>query len=87
MKTTDSDKANALNDYFKSVFTNEQPPTPTKDPSTFPSIQSLEFGLNGITKQLEALNPNKASGPDEIPVKVLRETAHEIAPIIRHIFQ
>ena len=87
MKTTDSDKANALNDYFKSVFTNEQLPTPTKGPSPFPSIQSLEIGLNGFTKQLEALNPNKASGPDEIPAKVLKETAHEIAPIIHHIFQ
>ena len=67
VKTTDSDKANALNDYFKSVFTNEQLPTPTK--------------------QLKALNPNKASGPDAIPAKVLKETANEIAPIIQHIFQ
>ena len=87
VKTTDSDKANALNDYFKSVFTNEQHTTPTKGPSPFPSIQSLEIGLNGIIKQLKALNPNKASGPDEIPAKVLKETANGIAPIIHHIFQ
>ena len=76
VKTTDSDKAIALNDYFKSVFNIEQLPTPTKGPSPFPSIQSLEIGLNGVTKQLKALNPNKASGPDEIPAKVLH-----------HIFQ
>ena len=72
VKTTDSDKADALNDYFKSVFTKEQLPIPTKGPSPFPSIQSLEIGLNGVTKQLQALNPNKASGPDEIPAKVLK---------------
>ena len=41
VKTTDSDKADALNDYFKSVFTKEQLPIPTKGPSPFPSIQSL----------------------------------------------
>ena len=88
VKTTDSDKADALNDYFKSVFTKEQLPIPTKGPSPFPSIQSLEIGLNGVTKQLQALNPNKASGPDEIPAKVLKETANEISPIIHHhIFQ
>ena len=87
VKTTDSDKADALNDYFKSVFTKEQLPIPTKGPSPFPSIQSLEIGLNGVTKQLQALNPNKASGPDEIPAKVLKETANEIFPIIHHIFQ
>ena len=62
-------------------------PTPTKGPSPFPSIQSLESGLNGVTKQLKALNPNKASGPDEIPANVLKETANEIAHIIHHILQ
>ena len=56
LKTTDHDKANALNDHFKSVFTNEQLPIPTKGPPPFPSIQTLEIGLNGILKQLEALN-------------------------------
>ena len=87
LKVNDSDKADALNDYFKSVFTKEQLPILTKGPSQFPSIQSLEIGQNGVTKQLQALNPNKASGPDEIPAKVLKETANKISPIIQHIFQ
>ena len=60
-----------------------------KMPTPFPSIQSLEIGigLNCVTKQLKVLNPNKASGPDEIPAKVLKETANEISAIIHHIFQ
>ena len=33
LKTTDHDKTNALNNHFKSVFTNEQRPIPTKGPS------------------------------------------------------
>ena len=48
---------------------------------------NLEIGLNGVTNQLKALNPINATGPDEIPAKVLKETANEIAPIIHHIFQ
>ena len=45
LKTTDHNKATALNDHFKSVFTNEQLPNPTKSQSPFPSIQTLEIGL------------------------------------------
>ena len=85
MKTTDYDKANALNDNFISVFTTEQLPIP-KGPPPFPLIQTLEIGLNGMKKQLEALNPNKAPGPDDITAKILKETAKETSPIIQDIF-
>ena len=34
--------------------------------------------LKATIKQLEALKPNKASGPDEIPARVLKETASEL---------
>ena len=87
MQTTDHDKANTLNNHFKSVFTNEQLPIPSKGPSQFPSLQTLDIGVNGVRKQLEALKPHKASGPDEIPARVLKETASEISTIVQHIFQ
>ena len=45
------------------------------------------IGTNGIIKQLKNLNQNKATGPDELPARVLKETAEQIAPIITHIFQ
>ncbi|MEG7525035.1 MAG: hypothetical protein M3H12_18415, partial [Chromatiales bacterium] len=38
-------------------------------------------------KQLKNLNQNTATGPDELPGRVLKKTAAEIAPIITHIFQ
>ena len=47
----------------------------------------LDIGTNGIIKQLTNLNQNKATGPDELPARVLKETAEQIAPIITHIFQ
>ena len=36
---------------------------------------------------MKNLNQNKATGPDELPARVLKEAAAEIAPIITHIFQ
>ena len=41
----------------------------------------------GIIIQLKNLNQNKATGPDELPARVLKETAEQIAPTITHIFQ
>ena len=36
---------------------------------------------------MKNLNPNKASGPDEISPKLLKELHHEIAPILTKIFK
>ena len=38
-------------------------------------------------KQLKNLNQNKATGPDDLPARVLKETAVQIAPISTYIFQ
>ena len=85
--TNDRDKANALNNQFSSVFTNERYPIPVIDHSLYSSMPHLDIGINGIIKQLKNLNQNKATGPDELPARVLKETAEQIAPIITHIFQ
>ena len=81
------DKANAINNQFSSVFTQEKHPIPQIAPSTYPNIPLLEIGIDGVIKQLENLNQNKATGPDELPARVLKETAKQIAPIITQIFQ
>ena len=85
--TNDRDKANALNNQFSSVFTNERYPIPVIDHSLYASMPPLDIGTNGIIKQLKNLNQNKATGPEELPARVLKETAEQIAPIITHIFQ
>ena len=85
--TNDRDKANALNNQFTSVFTSESYPIPVIDHSLYSSIPPLDIGTNGIIKQLKKLNQNKATGPDELPARVLKETAEQIAPIITHIFK
>ena len=40
----------------------------------------LDIGTNGIIKQLKNLNQNKATGTCELPARVLKETAEQIAP-------
>ena len=40
-----------------------------------------------VIKQLKELNINKASGPDEIPARRLRDYADEITPLLTHLFQ
>ena len=87
MQTTDHDKANTLNNQFKSVFANKQLSIPPKGPSQFPLRQTLDIGVNGVRKQLEALKPHKASGPDETPARVSKEIALEISTIVQHLFQ
>ena len=44
------------------------------------------FTVNGVKKLLENLDPSKAVGPDEIPPRVLKELASDIAPILTEIF-
>ena len=36
---------------------------------------------------MKGLNPHKATGPDSIPGRLLKETAKEITPALTFIFQ
>ena len=86
--TTDSDKAQALNNQFKSVFNIEDPSSiPSKSASQYPTIDNLTIGVEGVAKQFANLNPNKACGPDEIPAKLLKTVSLEIAPAMQFLFQ
>ena len=83
-----TEKANILNHQFQSVFTREDLASlPDKGDSPFPSMPEIGVDTNGVRKLLEGLNPHKASGPDAIPPRVLKEAASELAPALSHIFQ
>ena len=41
----------------------------------------------GVAKLLHGLNPNKATGPDEVPAKILQLAANKLAPALSLIFQ
>ena len=48
-----------------------------------PEITITNQGVEGLLKDL---NPNKASGPDEISPRLLKELHHEIAPSLTKIY-
>ena len=42
---------------------------------------------NGVLKLLKNLNPNKASGPDQISSRFLKALSSPIAPVLTILFQ
>eukprot|EP00795_Rhopilema_esculentum_P011257 gene11257-21446_t len=60
--------------------------TPSIGDHQLPTISNLEIESQGIAKLLSNLDPKKANGPDQIPTRVLKEAATELARILRFIF-
>jgi len=83
-----SSKAEILNHEFKSVFSKEDTTTvPTLRGPRFPSISKITINSYGVGKLLSNLGANKASGPDNILCRMLKELADEISPVLTDIFQ
>ena len=83
------DKSDILNNQFKSVFTEPQTPgsdIPRLQGEKFPSIAPLVISVNGVQKLLDKLNIKKASGPDNICCRILRELSAELAPVLTSIY-
>ena len=82
-------KAKALSEQFSSVFTEDTPETANikSEGPSYPPIPDLTIREEGIEKLLAGLNPSKASGPDEIPARLLKELAKELAPVVTSLFK
>jgi hypothetical protein len=68
------------------VFTKSSPPI-QYDLKQFTSISDLHIGKTGVEKLLKNVVVSKAAGPDNIPNKVLKECASELAEGLTCIFQ
>ena len=53
----------------------------------YPQIDPLTIRQKGVEIFLADLDPSKASGPDHIHCRFLKETAHEIGPCVYLYFQ
>jgi hypothetical protein len=79
-----------LNTFFHSVFN----PSDIEPPASFPTpsktldnqLSEIELIEEEVAAVLRNLDPNKASGPDGIPCRLLKEVAHEIAPSLCRLF-
>ena len=74
-------KANILNSFFKSVFTQESNANITNLDQVYPDIEPLVISTSGIQKLLHDINPSKASGPYNIPNR-----SSELAPLLSALF-
>ena len=81
-------KANLLNKQFSSVFgTDDDSTLPELGPSQYPDMDDIRITTAGVLKLLKNLKQHKATGPDGISAKVLKETADQISPAITLLFQ
>ena len=81
-------KAELLNAQFKSVFTKEDlASSPKLDGHKYPSIENIIIAVDGVEKLFKNIKPHKASGPDNIPCRLLKELAPELAPCLTSILQ
>ena len=87
-KITDpKQKADILNKQYNSVFTDGNPIFPILGCSDISDMPNVTADIDGVTKFLQRINPSKATGPDLIPLGVLKEAAPAIAPFLCFIFQ
>ena len=79
-------KAEILNQQFKSVFTQSNPDDrPQLQGEEYPPIEDLAISEEGVLKLLLDIKVNKASGPDNVPGKFLKEMARPSTNTISHI--
>ena len=84
---TNKDKAEVLNNQFKSVFIEDDGIAPDVGLSPYLCISSLTFDVEGVRKQLTNLNSSKACGPDNLSPHILKALADELSQMLTYIFQ
>ena len=81
-------KANILNNQFSSVFnTNECTSNIQEVKNVSTTMDKIIVTENGVAKLLKNLKIHKASGPDGLSTRLLKELANELAPIFTALFQ
>ncbi|VDI34092.1 blast:Probable RNA-directed DNA polymerase from transposon BS [Mytilus galloprovincialis] len=87
LHTNPSEKANILNKQFQSAFTSEKNiEIPTKEPSSHPIMEKINISREGVYKLIKNINTNKATGPDTIAGKILKENIEITSYILTIIF-
>ena len=70
------------------MFTNELDEIPNEGPSPHLVMENIDVTTSGITMQSAPnLDVHKASGPDDISTRFLKETAEIVAPVLKVMFE
>jgi hypothetical protein len=79
--TTDTDKAETLNNFFASVFVREEdtllPDFDDQKPGSL--LEEIKLSPSAVKKKLDKLNPSKSPGPDGLHPMLLKEAAEFLA--------
>ena len=82
-----TDKANLFGSYFSanSSLSDSNAPDPPTQPLSNP-IPSIIISARKVRRLLRSLKTDKASGPDGIPPRFLKEFDDELAPVLGRLF-
>jgi hypothetical protein len=91
------ERAEALNSQFQSAFSpkisctaeefSDRTDLSPHPPAQSPTISDINITVPGVTKLLKDLDPSKASGPDGISPRILKELADELSPAMTLLFR
>ena len=65
---------------------NRTTPLPSNTFPTFPTMRKITTGVEGVAKLLRSTKPHKATRPDSVPARILKEAAEELAPVLELLF-
>ena len=81
-------KAYILNEQFMSLFIRKDNRNISdKGASPYPALPDILISQKGVQKLLKDLDPNKATGPHQIPTRLLKMGAEELAPALAKLYQ
>ena len=87
VSVTDREKADMLNNYFAKCWNLSQPHQSSDDIASTDDDNDLLFcSTEEIESFLLTLDTSKATGPDNISARMLKETATSIAPSLTKLF-
>ncbi|CAB3996295.1 Hypothetical predicted protein [Paramuricea clavata] len=82
-----TDIANMFNEYFASIFTSDPDSNSERqDHSQVITIDNIALSEEEVMTVIMNLDSNKAQGPDNIPARLLKETAMQITPSLCALF-
>ena len=89
LHSSPKDKAEILNTQFSSVFTSDDQAATLPDlgEAHCEAASDIVVTEKGVLKLLKNLNPNRASGQDQISSRFLKAMSSPIAPVLTTLFQ
>ena len=83
---TDKEKADILNNYFTSCFNQHVTPVPAVSITAGECPPDILCTVEEVGCLVLSLDISKANGPDAVSVRMLKKTAHAIAPSVTALF-